>query len=85
MQQADTAVAKIAAGIAQIHERWDGSVSRSKSGDAINLNARILSITSHYDASHQRSYRDAQDAEEAADYLLKHSGQFFDPELLDLC
>lgn len=87
LQQTDTAVAKIAAGIAQdIHERWDGSgFPAQKTGDAINLNARILSITSHYDALRtQRSYRDAQDAEEAADYLLKHSGQFFDPELVGL-
>ncbi len=87
LQQTDTAVAKIAAGIAQdIHERWDGSgFPAQKSGDAINLNARILSITSHYDALRtQRSYRDAQNAEEAADYLLKHSGQFFDPELVGL-
>ncbi|MCP1338471.1 DUF3369 domain-containing protein [Idiomarina sp. M1R2S28] len=87
LRQTDSAVAKVAALIAQdIHERWNGSGFPSqKSAKAIDLNARILSITSHFDALRtQRNYRDAKESEDAADYLLQHSGKFFDPELVGL-
>ncbi len=87
LSQTDTEIAQIAARIAQdIHERWDGRGFPSrKKGKAIDINARILSITSQYDALRtQRSYRDAQDTGAAIDYLTLHSGEFFDPELVGI-
>jgi len=87
LSQTDTEIAHIAAQVAQdIHERWDGTGFPSqKRGQDININARILAITSQYDAIRtDRSYREAQCMESAADYLLQHSGKFFDPELVGL-
>lgn len=87
LSQTDTEIARLAARIAQdIHERWDGTGFPSrKAGQAINGNARILAITSQYDAIRtERHYRSAQSMEAAADYLVQHSGKFFDPELVGL-
>lgn len=87
LSQTKSTTAKVAALIAQdIHERWDGSgFPDGKSGKSIDFNARVLTITSHFDALRtQRHYRDARDSADAADYLLQHSGAFFDPELVGL-
>ncbi|AVJ56623.1 response regulator [Idiomarina sp. OT37-5b] len=87
LNQTDTEIAHLAAKIAQdIHERWDGSGFPSqKKGRDIDLNARILAITSQYDAIRtDRTYREAQTMESAADYILQHSGKFFDPEIVGL-
>jgi len=87
LNQTDTEIAQLAAKIAQdIHERWDGSgFPNQKHGADIDLYARILSITSQYDAIRsERSYREAQPVTAASDYILQHSGRFFDPELAGL-
>lgn len=87
LSQTDTEIARLAAKIAQdIHERWDGSgFPAQKRGTAIDIHARILAITSQYDVLRtHRQYRDEKPVEESGEYLLQHSGRFFDPELVGL-
>lgn len=87
LSQTDTEIAHLAARIAQdIHERWDGSgYPKQKAATDIDANARILSVTSQYDAIRtERSYREGQSIDSASSYLLRHSGQFFDPEIVGL-
>lgn len=68
------------------HERWDGNgYPRGLKGEAIPLQARIITIADAYDAMiGERSYRQALSPDEAAMELLAHAGTQFDPELTEL-
>jgi putative nucleotidyltransferase with HDIG domain len=65
------------------HERWDGSGYPDKlAGDAIPLEARILTIADVYDAlTTTRSYRAAFTHEQAMAVLSSEIGKTVDPEL----
>ena len=68
------------------HERWDGGgYPDGLSGDAIPLEARIISACDSWNAmTTDRPYRDALPIREAIDELLACSGSQFDPEVVDV-
>jgi putative nucleotidyltransferase with HDIG domain len=65
------------------HERWDGSGYPDRvAGEAIPLEARILTIADIYDAlTTTRSYRAAFSHERAMEIMASEVGQSVDPEL----
>ncbi len=73
-------------GVLYHHERWDGKgYPTGKSGEAIPIDARILSIADAFDAmTSNRAYRGALSFNEAFERLLKGRGSQFDPNLIDL-
>lgn len=77
---------EILGGILHHHERWDGEgYPMGLIGESIPLLARLLKITDVYDALvSDRPYRAAWTADEAATYLLQHSGMAFDPSLIQI-
>lgn len=68
------------------HERWDGAgYPQGRSGDAIPLLSRIISIADSYDVmTHIRSYKDKISKEEALAEIRLRAGTQFDPVLADL-
>ena len=68
------------------HENWDGSgYPNGLKGEAIPLEARIISVADAYDAmTSERSYRDKLSKEEAVKELIRFSGTQFDPEIVDV-
>jgi putative nucleotidyltransferase with HDIG domain len=68
------------------HEKWDGTgYPFGLAGDQIPLYARIFSVVDVWDAitSDDRTYRRADPPEVAADFLRIHSGEQFDPTIVD--
>lgn len=83
----DAELLKVAAVIAYTHhERFDGTgYPRGLKGEAIPLEGRIASIADAFDAlTTQRVYKPAFDLSHAIELMLKHRGEHFDPELLDV-
>lgn len=69
------------------HERYcsGGGYPVGLSGDAIPLEARIISVADAYDAmTSHRPYRRALSIEQAVQELIRNSGAQFDPKLVDL-
>lgn len=68
------------------HERWDGGGYRQGlSGDAIPLEARIISLVDTYDALRSyRPYRPPYSAHQADQIIRKNAGKHFDPRLVDV-
>lgn len=66
------------------HERWDGSgYPRKLKEDNIPIGARIVSLADVYDALvSKRPYKEAWAIEDCVEYIKKHSGSIFDPELV---
>jgi PAS domain S-box-containing protein/putative nucleotidyltransferase with HDIG domain len=66
------------------HERWDGSgYPAGLRGEAIPLGARIFAVVDVWDAlTNDRPYRSAWDAATALDYLQRHAGSLFDPQVV---
>jgi len=71
--------------VAQHHERWDGKgYPKGMKGEAILIEARILSVVDAYDAmTTDRPYRKALSDEEAYEELQSCSGSAWDPEVVD--
>jgi HD-GYP domain-containing protein (c-di-GMP phosphodiesterase class II) len=67
------------------HEKWDGSgYPRGLKEGRIPIAARIFSVIDVWEAlTSQRPYRDPWPEEKAVQYILKHSGTHFDPEVVD--
>jgi putative nucleotidyltransferase with HDIG domain len=67
------------------HERWDGDgYPDGISGEAIPLEARIIAVCEVFDTiSSKSSYKQAMPFEEAVHEIEAHSGQQFDPEVVD--
>jgi putative two-component system response regulator len=67
------------------HEKWDGSgYPRGIKGEEIPLEARIFALADVWDAlTSNRPYRKALPRDEAIDYMRKHSGSHFDPNLVE--
>jgi putative two-component system response regulator len=83
----DAELLKVAAVIAYTHhERFDGTgYPRGLKGDAIPIEGRIASIADAFDAlTTQRVYKPAFEISHAIELMLKHRGEHFDPELLDI-
>jgi putative two-component system response regulator len=83
----DAELLKVAAVIAYTHhERFDGTgYPRGLKGEAIPIEGRIASIADAFDAlTTQRVYKPAFELSHAIDLMLKHRGEHFDPELLDV-
>jgi diguanylate cyclase (GGDEF)-like protein/PAS domain S-box-containing protein len=68
------------------HEKWDGTgYPNGIKGEAIPLEARIISVADAYDAmTSKRSYRYILSREEAVKELIRGSGTQFDPEIVDV-
>jgi putative two-component system response regulator len=83
----DAELLKVAAVIAYTHhERFDGTgYPRGLKGEAIPIEGRIASIADAFDAlTTQRVYKPAFEIGHTIELMLKHRGEHFDPELLDL-
>ncbi len=67
------------------HERWDGKgYPAALSGDAIPLEARIVSVADVYDAlTSKRVYKPALSHDEALGIIIEGRGQQFDPQVVD--
>lgn len=67
------------------HERWDGAGYYGLAGEAIPLEARIVSVADVYDVvTHVRPYKEAQPPSEALALLQQESGRQFDPNLVQV-
>jgi putative nucleotidyltransferase with HDIG domain len=68
------------------HERWDGTgYPTGRAGDAIPLDARVLSVADAYDAmTTSRPYRRALSTREALGEIAECAGSQFDPVLATL-
>ncbi|BCA53316.1 Response regulator with HD-GYP domain [Nitrospira sp. KM1] len=83
----DAELLKVAATIALTHhERWDGSgYPRGLKGEEIPIEGRIVAIADAFDAlTTARVYKPAFSFDHAVDLMIKHRGEHFDPELLDV-
>jgi len=67
------------------HERWDGAGYYGLAGEAIPLEARIVSVADVYDVvTHVRPYKEAQSPAEALALLREESAKQFDPTLVQI-
>jgi putative two-component system response regulator len=68
------------------HERFDGTgYPRGLKGVVIPIEGRIASIADAFDAlTTQRVYKPAFEISHAIELMIKHRGEHFDPELLDV-
>lgn len=67
------------------HEKWDGSgYPFGRSGIAIPLSARIVSVADVFDAlTSKRPYKDALDFNRSVSMILEESGSHFDPRIIE--
>ncbi len=66
------------------HDKFDGSGYNPTQGEAIPLEARIVSVADVYDSlTSDRPYRKAISPQEARDIIVKGSGTDFDPRVVD--
>lgn len=64
------------------HERWNGTGYYRLQGDAIPLEARIVSIADTFDViTHARPYKGAASIAVALDVISQEKGKQFDPDL----
>lgn len=83
----DAELLKVAAVIAYTHhERFDGTgYPRGLKGEVIPIEGRIAAIADAFDAlTTQRVYKPAFEINHAIKLMLKHRGEHFDPQLLDI-
>jgi putative two-component system response regulator len=67
------------------HERWDGTGYEGLKGDAIPLEARIVSVADVLDVLiHDRPYRRAWSVEDAITEIKLQSGTQFDPQVVEV-
>jgi len=67
------------------HERWDGRGYYGFVGEAIPLEARIVTIVDVFDViTHERPYKEATTPEIARERIREESGKQFDPTLVDV-
>jgi putative two-component system response regulator len=67
------------------HERWDGNGYNRLAGEAIPIEARIVSVADVYDViTHERPYKKAESPEVAINSIREESGKQFDPNIVDV-
>jgi putative two-component system response regulator len=67
------------------HERWDGQGYYGLVGDAIPLEARIVSLVDAFDVmTHVRPYKDAERPAVAMECICQEREKQFDPALVDV-
>ena len=67
------------------HERWDGGGYYGLAGEAIPVEARIVTIADVFDVvTHERPYKEAQSPAAALVLLQEESGKQFDPNLVQV-
>ena len=68
------------------HEKYNGEgYPRGLQGKEIHIFARIVSIADVFDAlTHKRVYKAAWSMDDAVNYIIEHSGDHFDPELVEI-
>lgn len=67
------------------HERWDGRGYYGLEGEAIPLEARIVSVADVFDViTHARPYKEASTPEVALKILQDEQGKQFDPNLVQV-
>lgn len=66
------------------HEKWNGNgYPMGLKGEEIHIGARIIAVADHFEAiTSKRHYRDPMPIEVAIDELLKFSGSYFDPQVV---
>lgn len=81
----DTEFMKIASEIAyEHHEHYDGSGNNKKSGEEINMYARIVAVADVFDAlTTKRSYKEAWSIDDAVNAINQDSGKKFDPKVVE--
>jgi putative nucleotidyltransferase with HDIG domain len=66
------------------HDKFDGSGYHATRGEAIPVEARIISIADVYDSlTSDRPYRKAMSPFDAREMIVKGSGTDFDPDIVD--
>jgi HD-GYP domain-containing protein (c-di-GMP phosphodiesterase class II) len=67
------------------HEKWNGTgYPQGLSGEQIHLGARVIAVADHFEAiTSKRHYRDPMPIEVAIDELVKYSGSYFDPQVVN--
>ena len=66
------------------HDKFDGSGYHPLKGEAIPIEARIISVADVYDAlTSDRPYRKAMSPFDAKEILVKGSGTDFDPQVIE--
>jgi putative two-component system response regulator len=66
------------------HERWDGTGYEGLKGNAIPLEARIVSVADVFDVLiHDRPYKRAWSVEDAVTEIKRQAGSQFDPQIVD--
>jgi putative two-component system response regulator len=66
------------------HERWDGNGYHGLKGEAIPLEARIVSVADTFDViTHTRPYKPPKSVAFAIDTILREKGRQFDPRVVD--
>jgi HD-GYP domain-containing protein (c-di-GMP phosphodiesterase class II) len=68
------------------HERWNGTgYPRGLKEEQIPLSARIFGVVDTWDSlTSDRPYRAAWSKSNALDYIVKHSGIYFDPRVVEV-
>ena len=85
LRSIDTEFMNIAAVIAlEHHEYYNGGGYHKKSGEEINIYARIAAVADVFDALiTKRSYKEAWSYADAVNYIKQNSGKKFDPKVVD--
>jgi putative two-component system response regulator len=66
------------------HEHYDGSGNNKKSGEEINMYARIVAVADVFDAlTTKRSYKEAWSIDDAVNAINQDSGKKFDPKVVE--
>lgn len=67
------------------HERWDGTgYPQGLAGEQISILARICSVADVFDAlTSKRPYKKPWTVEDATDWIISKSGQYFDPAIVE--
>jgi len=86
LKKVGTVDAKITEAVYQHHERWNASgYPRGLEGAEISLFARIIAITDTYcTLISNRPFRRAYLPHEAMEFILRFSGELFDPDLVNI-
>ena len=66
------------------HEKWNGNgYPLGLKREEIHIGARIIAVADHFEAiTSKRHYREPMPVEVAIDELIKYSGSYFDPEVV---